>query len=321
MTETGRATGLSVANKAPAPPRGEGLEILSREECIRLLGRASLGRVGASVGALPAVLPVSFALVGGDVVFPVEPGGELDMAARDAVVAFEADCLDPMEGWSVVVTGIAAEVPEGEQLALLRALAGAPWPPGERQCFFRIPAEMVSGRRLLNWPLHVSGSVPVRLAATKPDSGSVANGIGVGFDGARLEPIPADECLRLLATEEVGRLVVVLAGQPRVFPVNYALDGDAVVFRTASGTKLEAISRSLVAFEVDRFTASTRTGWSVVVEGFAQEVTSVDAPGLRERMAALPVRPWAPGDRLHYVRIVPVTITGVHLHPPAAAIG
>jgi nitroimidazol reductase NimA-like FMN-containing flavoprotein (pyridoxamine 5'-phosphate oxidase superfamily) len=107
---------------------------------------------------------------------------------------------------------------------------------------------------------------------------------------------------------------VVLAGRPAVFPVNYALDGDAVVFRTAPGTKLEAISRSLVAFQVDCW-APSGTGWSVVVEGFAQEVTSADAPGLRERLAALPLRPWAPGDRLHFVRIVPFTITGARLHP------
>lgn len=316
MAEQGLAWGLVESKVPPPPPRSEGLEVLSRHECLRLLARGGLGRVAVSVGALPTVLPVHFAVVGEDVVFPVVPGGELDMAVRDAVVAFEADHIDPATGWSVVVTGIATEVSEVEKLRLLRTTPALAWALEEHQCFFRIPAEMVSGRRILRQPLHVSGSVvPLFATGSASDPAGPAHVIRAPCDGLHRDAIPAEECLRLLASEEVGRLAVVLAGQPRVFPVNYALDGDAVVFRTAPGSKLEAISRSLVAFEVDRFSPSSGTGWSVVVEGFAQEVTSADAPGLRERMAALRVRPWTSGDRHHYVRIIPVSITGSRLRP------
>lgn len=87
------------------------------------------------------------------------------------------------------------------------------------------------------------------------------------------------------------------------------------MFRTGPGTKLEAISRSLAAFEVDRLSPVSLAGWSVVVEGIAQEVTSADAPGVRERLADLPVRPWAAGDRHHFVRIVAMSITGIRLSP------
>ncbi len=268
-------------------------EVLPRDECLRLLSKAPLGRVAVSVGALPMVLPVQFALVGDDVVFPADRGGELDVAARNAVVAFEADSIDPGTGWSVVATGVATEVP---------GAAG----------FLRISTEIVSGRRFLRAPLYVAGSVSAKCATVgavarpgpQPDPGP--------YDGSVMEPIGFDECLRLLATEEVGRLAVVVDHQPKVFPVNYALDGDAVVFRTAPGTKLEAVSRSLVAFEVDRLASPTRA-WTVTVEGLAQEITSADAPGLRERLAALRVRPWASGDRLHYVRIVPLSVTGRRL--------
>jgi nitroimidazol reductase NimA-like FMN-containing flavoprotein (pyridoxamine 5'-phosphate oxidase superfamily) len=313
MSEQGRASGFSVASVAPPPRRGEGVEVLSRRECLQLLAHAGVGRVAVSVGALPTVLPVRFALVGEDVVFPAVSGSELDVAVRDAVVAFEADRIDPATGWSVVVTGIATEVCDEKELQPLRAvptLAASEEP----QCFFRIPGEMISGRRIPR-PLYVAGSIPAA-SASATEAGSAASvALRPPFEATQFEPIPPDECLRLLATEEVGRLAVVLAGQPLVFPLNYALDGDAVVFRTAPGTKLEAISRSLVAFEVDRWAPSSGTGWSVVVEGLAQEVTSADAPGLRERLAALPVRPLAAGDRLHFVRIVAFSITGSRLRP------
>jgi nitroimidazol reductase NimA-like FMN-containing flavoprotein (pyridoxamine 5'-phosphate oxidase superfamily) len=296
------------------PPRNEGFEVLSRQECLRLLADAGLGRVAVSVGALPTVLPVPFALVGDGVVFPAVPGGEVDRAVRDAVVAFEADYVDPVAGWSVVVTGVAAEIGDPETLALMRDIPALRPPPGERRYFFRIPTEMVSGRRLMRQPLHVGGALLPLVDSSQPRApGGAAWTTQPPFQGPHLEAIPAEECLALLAKEEVGRLVVVLAGRPGVFPVNYALDGDAVVFRTAPGTKLEAISRSLVAFEVDRWAPASGGGWSVVVEGIAQEVTSADAPGLRERLAALPLRPWAAGGRLHFVRIVPFTITGTRV--------
>lgn len=306
---------LSTASPVPpAPPRDEGFEVLSRQECLRLLARGGPGRVAVSVGALPAVLPVRFVLVGEDVVFPADPGGELDVAVRDAVVAFEADHFDPAAGWSVVVTGIPTEFREGAELRRLRAVPTLTAGSGQSPCLFRLSTEMVSGRRILARPLHVSGVV---LAASPPsataESGSSTGDTPASLDGSQLGLIARDECLRLLATEEVGRLVVVLDGRPQLFPVNYALDGDAVVFRTAPGTKLEAVTRSLVVFEVDRLTPLSHTGWKVVVEGIAQEVTSADAPGLRQRLAALPVHPWAPGDRLHYVRIVPLSISGGRL--------
>ena len=64
--------------------------------------------MAASVEALPVVRPVPFALVGEDLVFPVLPGDNLEEAVRGAVVAFETDLIDPIEGWSVVVTGVAS---------------------------------------------------------------------------------------------------------------------------------------------------------------------------------------------------------------------
>jgi len=81
-----------------------------------------------------------------------------------------------------------------------------------------------------------------------------------------LQVIPRDEALRLLASAPVGRVVFTLRALPAVLPVNFVLDGDAVVFRTAPGSKLTAAVRNaVVAFQVDQIDPQTQTGWSVVV--------------------------------------------------------
>ena len=89
-----------------------GLEVLDREECLRLLGTATLGRIALTDGALPVVLPVNFRVAGDRILVRTSRGTKLDAATRNAVVAFEVDHVDPMyhSGWSVVVTGVAADV-------------------------------------------------------------------------------------------------------------------------------------------------------------------------------------------------------------------
>ena len=124
-----------------------------------------------------------------------------------------------------------------------------------------------------------------------------------------LEVIDPDECRRLLAGDEIGRLAIISGATPAVFPVNYALDGDTVVFRTAPGTKLAQGPRARVAFEIDRFDRSDRTGWSVVLTGRLEEVTTYDARTL-ERVTRLPLESWACGVKAHWMRILPGSITG-----------
>ena len=53
-----------------------------------------VGRVIYTRRALPAVELVNFAFDAGDIVLRTDPGGKLAVAARGAVVAFEADWLD-----------------------------------------------------------------------------------------------------------------------------------------------------------------------------------------------------------------------------------
>ncbi len=274
------------------------LEILDRPACLDLLASVGVGRVVASLSALPAILPVPIVLDGDDIVFAVPSGHEFERAVAGSVVAIEADLLDRLTGWSVVVTGRAVPVPDDA------SKPSGPWPPGSRLC--RLGTDLVTGRRLANIPIHVGGAVSAAVDAAVNHHEVATRSSGYGPGG---ESMPVDECLRRLASEEVGRLAAVVDGKPLVFPVNYVLDGDTVVFRTAAGTKLDAITRSPATFEVDRWTPGG-PGWTVSVEGFAVEVTDANGARVRDRMAALPLFPWVPGDRSHLVRVLPVSIRG-----------
>lgn len=130
-----------------------------------------------------------------------------------------------------------------------------------------------------------------------------------------IETLDRNTCTQLLATQEVGRLGFLSGGSPEILPVTYALDGDAVVFATATGTKLSGATRSPVVFEVDHTDRSTRSGWSVIVHGIAEEVTDLGTPALLERVRALHVHPWAPGDKAHLVRIAPRYMSGRRISP------
>jgi nitroimidazol reductase NimA-like FMN-containing flavoprotein (pyridoxamine 5'-phosphate oxidase superfamily) len=125
-----------------------------------------------------------------------------------------------------------------------------------------------------------------------------------------LEIIERAECLRLLASEEVGRLGVVFGGRPEIFPVNYVVDGDDVMFRTDPGTKLAAATQNPVVFEVDHLDRVARSAWSVILHGRAHQVSSFDSPALTRRLAHLSLYPWTGTAKAHLMQIVPTTMTG-----------
>lgn len=136
-----------------------GLDLLDRDECLRLLAGATLGRVGVSFGALPTILPVNFRLVDEEIAFRTTVGTKLDAATCNAVVAFEVDEFDPIyhSGWSVVVLGIAREVTDADELDRFHHAHIPRWAPVPSERVVAIPTEMVSGRRIGPVP-----SAPVR---------------------------------------------------------------------------------------------------------------------------------------------------------------
>ena len=136
-----------------------------------------------------------------------------------------------------------------------------------------------------------------------------------GLDPGSLDDIDSGECWRLVESLPVGRLAVIVGHYPLVFPVNYAVDDQTIVFRSGRGTKLYAIDRSNVSFQVDEIDLVRRQGWSVLVGGVAHEFSvEHDARGAA-RIQAGGAIPWAPGDRHQLVRIVPDHITGRRIRP------
>jgi nitroimidazol reductase NimA-like FMN-containing flavoprotein (pyridoxamine 5'-phosphate oxidase superfamily) len=127
-----------------------GLEVLDREECLKLLASVPLGRVVFTDRALPAIQPVDFVLDGDDVVICTARGSRLGMALRSSVVAFEADRFDELtrDGWSVTVIGQTRLVDDPDDLKHLMDLPLQRWTPGPQGRFVRISAECVSGRRI-----------------------------------------------------------------------------------------------------------------------------------------------------------------------------
>lgn len=127
-----------------------GLEVLDRRECMRLLGTQAIGRVAITSGALPAVLPVNFRLVHDKIVFRTGHGTKLAAATRNAVVAFEVDHVDRVwhDGWSVVVTGVARQVTDPDELAEMADALIPRWVAGESETVV-ISADIVSGRRIV----------------------------------------------------------------------------------------------------------------------------------------------------------------------------
>jgi uncharacterized protein len=128
-------------------------------------------------------------------------------------------------------------------------------------------------------------------------------------DRAGLEILHLGDCFLLLGSVPLGRLGFVAGGEVVILPVNFLVDGQDVVFRTAAGSKLSSVEVGhYVGFEADSYDATAETGWSVVVNGLAEivesdeEVARLDRLGLKSWGGAATGGVW--------VRIRPTSITG-----------
>jgi nitroimidazol reductase NimA-like FMN-containing flavoprotein (pyridoxamine 5'-phosphate oxidase superfamily) len=126
------------------------LVALSRRECVALLASQQLGRAVFTERAMPAIVPVTFALHGDAIVLCTASDTRLASAATRGVLAFQVDDIDPhtRSGWSVVVVGVAELVVGSQEQASIRGLLD-PWVPGTNDVFIRLPLRVVTGRRIL----------------------------------------------------------------------------------------------------------------------------------------------------------------------------
>ncbi|MBG0816613.1 pyridoxamine 5'-phosphate oxidase family protein [Planomonospora sp. ID82291] len=140
-------------------------------------------------------------------------------------------------------------------------------------------------------------------------------------DSAGLRVLTRAECIQLLASTPLGRIVFTDRALPAIQPVNYVLDGDDLVIRTGSGSKLaSAVRDTIVALEADAFDPDGRTGWSVTVVGQARAVREAHEVS---RLAHLPLAPWtsrspgSPEAQDHYIVLPIEQVSGrrVDTHP------
>ena len=117
--------------------------------------------------------------------------------------------------------------------------------------------------------------------------------------------LPLEECWELLRAHAFGRLAFHLADQVHITPINYVVDKDTLMFRTAEGSKLlGVVMNDDVAFEIDG--ENGEVAWSVIVRGTAKLLDEAAA----HRADDLPLRPWVKSYKYNVVEITPVAISG-----------
>lgn len=127
-----------------------------------------------------------------------------------------------------------------------------------------------------------------------------------------LEELTYSECRALLAGGVFGRVALCTPKGAQIFPVNYSVVGEAVIFRTSAEGAIAASDWKLsMAFEVDHVDYNELTGWSVVAAGCGEKVEDPEALARIKR--TWDPRPWASGERPLYVLIAWSNLTGRRL--------
>ncbi|WP_193312821.1 pyridoxamine 5'-phosphate oxidase family protein [Georgenia subflava] len=125
------------------------LEVLSVDECRRLLAEALVGWLAFCDGDRPALAPVNYIVHLGEIVARSDYGAKLAAAAHDRLMSLGVGGIDAQTrtGWSVQVTGRARLL--GDDLVNPDLPEPDSWAvdgPGVR---IGIPIEEISGRRVV----------------------------------------------------------------------------------------------------------------------------------------------------------------------------
>lgn len=132
-------------------------------------------------------------------------------------------------------------------------------------------------------------------------------------DESPVQILTEEESWEFLRSQEFGRLAFHLVGEVHIVPVNYAVDGETLLFRTAEGDKLLGIvMNDDVAFEIDEYDETTAR--SVILRGKARKLEEDE----EHRADHVPLRPWVTELKYNVVELVPTSISGrsFTLHRP-----
>jgi nitroimidazol reductase NimA-like FMN-containing flavoprotein (pyridoxamine 5'-phosphate oxidase superfamily) len=128
-----------------------GLEVLTRAECLSLLAGRPVGRVAFVRDGRPAILPVTYRLLGEDIVFATGTGSKSVVIGHQSEVAFEVDDIDAgrRSGWSVLAVGTARQLDQHEVgRHAVTAQDLKPWVGPHAVHLMCVPTDQLSGRRL-----------------------------------------------------------------------------------------------------------------------------------------------------------------------------
>ncbi|MFJ8042023.1 pyridoxamine 5'-phosphate oxidase family protein [Kitasatospora sp. NPDC096147] len=130
----------------------------------------------------------------------------------------------------------------------------------------------------------------------------------------RVATLGEAECLRLLGTVPIGRVVYTEHALPAVLPVAFTVapDGGLILGLRAGTTVTRALDGTVAAFQADQLDPVTRTGWSVLVRGRAEVIRDETARRALRRTGPLP---WIGGQDPVFVRIAPELVSGRRVHP------
>ena len=131
-------------------------------------------------------------------------------------------------------------------------------------------------------------------------------------EAVTLKPV---RCWFWLRTAELGRFATAVDNVVGIYPVNFVVADETILFKTAPGSKLENLTANPeVAFEADGHDGDL--WWSVVVHGRAERIPfddEIEATGLLSTTSLMP------GDKQNFVRIVPRELTGIAFRRERAA--
>lgn len=113
-------------------------------------------------------------------------------------------------------------------------------------------------------------------------------------------------CWERLKTTPVGRIVLTIADQVEIFPVNYTADEGNIYVRTGEGTKLfGVVLNKEILFEIDGW--DSESGWSVVLRANGEMLDRIRDI---EHADSLQIHPWVPTRKKAYIRLKPTKISG-----------
>jgi nitroimidazol reductase NimA-like FMN-containing flavoprotein (pyridoxamine 5'-phosphate oxidase superfamily) len=136
--------------------------------------------------------------------------------------------------------------------------------------------------------------------------------------GARrvLEEMGEAECMELLGTERVGRLVFTSRYGPTALPVAYTIDAGSLVLGTWSRVFDEDLRTGIahadyhVAVEADQLDPEAHEGWFVLVRGAAHHL---DTEAERAPVIGAGLEPWVEGIPPHFIRVTPTSVSGIRV--------